>query len=94
MSATFADIELRDNYQEALRDLIEAKIEGKEVIQVTEAEQPVMDIMAALKQSIEQARALRKPMVKATGKKPKEEVAASGQAAATDEKPVRARKRA
>ncbi len=49
--------------------MIEAKMAGKEVVQVAEEEKPVVDIMTALKQSIEQAKAKKKPMEKAKGRK-------------------------
>ena len=67
MSASFADLSLSDKYNEALKEIIQAKIEGKEVVTYEEAERPVVDIMTALKQSIEEAKARRQPMVKATG---------------------------
>ena len=70
MSTSLDKIELEDHYHAALREMIQAKIEGKEIITVEEEEQPVVDIMQALKQSIEQAKTQKKPMVKATGKKP------------------------
>lgn len=69
MSTSFDKIELKDRYHDALRDMILAKVEGKEVVSVTEEEKPVTDIMSALKQSIEQAKKQKKPMKKATGKK-------------------------
>jgi len=69
MSKKFADIELKDRYGDALREMIDAKIEGKEIVTVEEEEQPVVDIMSALKASIEQAKTEKKPMKKATGKK-------------------------
>jgi DNA end-binding protein Ku len=69
MSKQFADIEMKDNYQDALRSMIQAKIDGKEIVTVTEEETPVVDIMTALKASIEKA---RKPMEKAKGSKAKE----------------------
>lgn len=69
MSTTLDKIELEDQYHGALREMIQAKIEGKEIITVEEEEKPVVDIMQALKQSIEQAKTQKKPMVKATGKK-------------------------
>lgn len=72
MTTKLEDIELKDRYREALRDMIIAKVEGKEVVSVTEEERPVVDIMTALKQSIEQAKAEKKPMKKATGKKKEE----------------------
>jgi len=43
-------------------------VEGKEIVTVAEEARPAVDIMTALKQSIEQAMAQRQPMVKATGK--------------------------
>ncbi len=69
MSKQFVDIEMKDNYQDALRSMIQAKIEGKEVVTVQEEEAPVVDIMTALKASIEKA---KKPMEKAKGAAAKE----------------------
>ena len=74
MSTSFDKIELNDRYHDALRDMIIAKIEGKEVVTVVEEEKPVVDIMSALKESIEQAKKQKKPMKKATGKKEAEMV--------------------
>ncbi len=68
MSMSLSDIELRDGYMEALKGLVQAKIDGKEIITVEEEEKPVVDIMTALKASIEQAKSSKKPMKKATGK--------------------------
>ena len=43
----------RDRYQEALRELVEAKIEGRRVASPPVVEQPpVIDLMAALKRSL------------------------------------------
>ncbi len=67
MSMSLSDIELRDGYMEALKGLVQAKIDGKEIITVEEEEKPVVDIMTALKASIEQAKSSKKPMKKATG---------------------------
>lgn len=64
MSKQFVDIEMKDNYQDALRAMIKAKIDGKEIITVQEEEVPVVDIMTALKASIAKA---KKPMEKAKG---------------------------
>jgi DNA end-binding protein Ku len=69
MSTTLGKIELTDHYYGAIKDMIDAKVEGKEIITVEEEEKPVVDIMTALKQSIDQAKGQKKPMVKATGKK-------------------------
>lgn len=70
MAKQFVDIPMKDNYQDALRDMIQAKIEGKEIVVLKEEETPVVDIMAALKASIEQAK--KKPMEKAKGPAVKE----------------------
>ena len=87
MSRSMADIELKDGYHDALKAIVAAKIAGKEVVAVEEEERPVVDIMTALKQSIEQATAQRKPMVRATGKrkaaKPEAPVVAAAKTAKT-----------
>jgi DNA end-binding protein Ku len=69
MTKQFVDIEMKDHYQDALRAMIKAKIDGKEFVSVQEEETPVVDIMTALKASIEKA---KKPMEKAKGKQAKE----------------------
>ena len=65
MTKKFKDLTLEDKYNSALKDMITAKIEGKEIVSITEEEPDVVDIMTALKQSIEQAKADKKPMEKA-----------------------------
>ena len=70
MAKQFVDIPMTDNYQGALREMIQAKIEGKEIVVLKEEETPVVDIMSALKASIEQAK--KKPMEKAKGPAAKE----------------------
>ncbi len=69
MSKKFNELTLEDKYNNALRDVIDSKIEGKEVVIATEEEPEVVDIMTALKQSIEDAKKDKKPMekVKADG---------------------------
>ena len=69
MATTLEELDLTDRYRDALREMIDAKIAGKEVVSSPEEEKPVVDIMAALKQSIEQAKAKKKPMEKAKGEK-------------------------
>ncbi|MFQ5512228.1 MAG: Ku protein [Candidatus Krumholzibacteriia bacterium] len=69
MATTLGKIEMKDRYHGALREMIDAKVKGKEIVTVEEEEKPVVDIMTALKQSIEQAKKQKKPMVKAIGKK-------------------------
>jgi DNA end-binding protein Ku len=69
MSSTLSEIDLTDHYRDALREMIEAKVAGREVVSVQEEEKPVVDIMTALKQSIEQTKAKKKPMERAKGLK-------------------------
>lgn len=66
MVKQFVDIEMKDNYTIELKKMIDAKIAGKEIVSVVEEEPVVVDIMTALKASIEQAK--KKPMEKAKGK--------------------------
>jgi len=76
MASTLKDMDLTDRYSDALREMIEAKIAGREVVTVAEEQKPVVDIMTALRQSIEQTKAKKRPMEKAKGeKKPAVEVA-------------------
>ncbi len=66
MTVKFSSITLDDHYTRELKKIIQAKIEGREVVVVEEAEPEVVDIMTALKESI--ARARQKPMERAKGK--------------------------
>ncbi|HEV2905379.1 MAG TPA: Ku protein [Pyrinomonadaceae bacterium] len=87
MITTFADIDTVDHYHEALRKLIDSKIKGKKVTEFEKYEEPPsMDIMTALKKSLQASS--RKPMVKA-------EPAAKKKAALTlvKSKPATAKKR-
>src|SRR5687768_1851957 len=69
MTADLSEIDMTDRYRDALREMIEAKIAGREVVAAPETEKPVVDIMTALKQSIEQTKAKKKPMERAKGEK-------------------------
>jgi DNA end-binding protein Ku len=69
MTTKFSKIEMKDHYFDALKSIIDAKIAGKEIVTVTEEEPEVVDIMTALKASIDQAK--KKPMEKAKGTKAK-----------------------
>ncbi|HET7179340.1 MAG TPA: Ku protein [Chryseosolibacter sp.] len=73
MRMRFADIEMVDHYTEALKTIIDAKIAGKEVVMVAEEAPEVVDIMQALKASIDAAK--KKPMEKAKGETAKKEKA-------------------
>lgn len=87
MSSSLKEIDLTDRYRDALREMIEAKIAGREVVSSPEEEKPVVDIMTALKQSIEATKAKKKPMERARGEK-KEAVAP------VEAKPVKKKKAA
>jgi DNA end-binding protein Ku len=69
MASTLKEMDLTDRYSDALREMIEAKVAGKEVVAVAEEQKPVIDRMTALKQSIEKTKAAKKPMEKAKGEK-------------------------
>ena len=68
MSKHVGDIDMSDRYHDALLEMIDAKVKGQDVVTAIEEEKPVVDIMTALKQSLEQAKESRKPMVTAKGK--------------------------
>jgi DNA end-binding protein Ku len=53
----------KDNFQENLKQLIETKLEGGEVAAVEKPKKlaPVVDLMAALKQSLAQMEGKKKP---------------------------------
>jgi DNA end-binding protein Ku len=65
MVRKFSQIKMEDHYYDALKEIIDAKIQGKEIVSVEEKEPEVIDIMTALKASIEKAK--KKPMEKAKG---------------------------
>jgi DNA end-binding protein Ku len=69
MATKLDSLDLSDKYHDALKAVIEARIKGREIVTVKEEEKPVVDIMTALKQSIELAKSHKKPMEKAKGKK-------------------------
>jgi DNA end-binding protein Ku len=62
MAGDFDPEDFKDNYREALQEVIDAKVEGREVVQpeeVEEAPAAAVDLMAALKASVDRARAAR-----------------------------------
>jgi DNA end-binding protein Ku len=65
MTTTLEEIDMSDQYHEALKKLIESKIKGKKTVEFETVEDlPRLDIMSALKKSLQAS--ARKPMVKAT----------------------------
>jgi DNA end-binding protein Ku len=69
MGSTLGELDLSDRYRDALRELLDAKIAGREVVATEEVVQPVTDILAALQQSLASAKLKRKPMERARGTK-------------------------
>jgi DNA end-binding protein Ku len=69
MATTFGAMKLENKYNDAVREMVQAKIAGKEIVAIEEVEPEVVDIMTALKQSIEQAKGKKKPMEKVTAEK-------------------------
>jgi DNA end-binding protein Ku len=62
MAGSFKADEFTDNYRTALQEVIDAKVEGREVLQPEEAEEApaaAVDLMAALKASVERAKKAR-----------------------------------
>ena len=74
MTKSLSDIEIKDTYHAAVKEMIQAKVEGKEVVMAGEDEvKPVVDIMTALRESIEAAKGDAKPLERATGEAEAEE---------------------
>jgi DNA end-binding protein Ku len=77
MSGEFDPEQFTDNYREALQSVIEAKVEGREIVETEEAQPStgnVVDLMSALRASVEAAKQGRgapteAPAKKATAKK-------------------------
>ena len=58
LSTKFEDIEFEDRYRDALMEMVDDKIAGKETVSLGDEidDTPVVDIMSALKKSIEEAK--------------------------------------
>jgi DNA end-binding protein Ku len=75
MAGSFQADDFTDNYRAALQEIIDAKVEGREVVQPEEAEEEpaaAIDLMAALKASVERAKKARgedEPAKKAPAKR-------------------------
>lgn len=61
MTGEFDPAQYRDEYREALQQIIDAKIEGKETVEIEQPEEggKLIDLMAALEASVNAARAAR-----------------------------------
>src|SRR5689334_21068303 len=85
MTAEFDPASYKDEYREALETIIEAKVEGKETVEIEEPEESgkLIDLMAALEASVNAAKAARessadKPVSVSEAKEKKAAKAASG----------------
>jgi DNA end-binding protein Ku len=105
MTGEFDPAEYRDEYRDALMQVIESKIEGREVVEVETTEEPtkLVDLMAALQASVTAATSSRdskgKPVSVAEAKEKRAAKAAKGKAATKkdeepEERPARRRKSA
>jgi DNA end-binding protein Ku len=106
MTGEFDPAQYRDEYREALMQVIESKIEGRQVVEVEEPEEPtkLVDLMAALQASVNAATSAReartgKPVSVSEAKekraaKSKKAAAATAKPEAEDERPARRRKSA
>lgn len=88
MAGEFDPADYHDAYREALQQVIEAKVAGKEVVrpEAPEEAKPAVDLMAALRASVEAAKKERE------GAKPAAGQAAAGKAE-KDEKPEKTEKK-
>jgi DNA end-binding protein Ku len=105
MTGEFDPAQYRDEYREALMQVIESKIEGRETVEVEAPSEPtkLVDLMAALQASVTAAASARDAKAKPVSvAEAKEKRAASGKAAAKkaapeeerEERPARRRKSA
>ena len=106
MTGEFDPAEYRDEYRDALMQVIESKVEGRETIEMDKPEEPtkLVDLMAALQASVTAATSARdtkgKPVSVAEAKEKRAAKAAKGKATTTkksaepEERPARRRKSA
>jgi DNA end-binding protein Ku len=103
MTGEFDPAEYRDEYRDALMQVIESKIEGRETVEIEAPEEPtkLVDLMAALQASVSAATTSRdakaKPVSVAEAKEQraaKKAKAAPAKGEAEEERPTRRRKSA
>ncbi|HVX47610.1 MAG TPA: Ku protein [Mycobacteriales bacterium] len=100
MSGDFDPGEYHDEYREAVQAVVDAKIEGREVVAATEEEPEggeVLDLMAALRKSVDDAKSKRSGAAKSepkkeTAKKPAPKTAAKSAAKKAPAKKAAAKK--
>ena len=95
MTGEFDPAQYKDEYREALETIIQAKVEGKETVEIEEPEETgnLIDLMAALEASVTAAKATRaagteEPVSVADAREAKEAAAAAG---AKAKRPARAK---
>ena len=72
MAAEFDPGELTSEYRSQLRELLEAKLEGREIaVPEPVVEAPVIDLMEALKRSVAEAKGRKAGADKTAAKKPR-----------------------
>jgi len=69
MATNLGSLKLENKYNDAVREMVKAKIAGQEIVAIEVEEPEVVDIMTALKQSIERAKGKKKPMEKVSAEK-------------------------
>src|ERR1700761_1953883 len=97
MAGSFKPEEFTDNYREALQEVIDAKVEGREVVQPEETEEApaaAVDLMAALRASVERAKKARGEEPAAKKPSPIKKAAAPAKKAAAAKKATPAKKAA
>ena len=101
MTGEFDPAEYHDEYREALMQVIESKIEGREVVEVETTEEPtkLVDLMAALQASVSAATTARdskreKPVSVAEAKEKRATKKTAKKDEAEEERPARRRKSA
>jgi DNA end-binding protein Ku len=80
LAADFDPSALESQYRQDLRAMLEAKLAGEEIKrpEPVEDEAPVVDLMEALRQSVDEAQKQKKPSSRAKAKTPRKRAAAAG----------------
>jgi DNA end-binding protein Ku len=96
MTGDFDPAQYRDEYREALMQVIESKIEGRETVEVEPAEEPtkLVDLMAALQASVNAATASRTKPVSVDDAKAARKAIVDDEARTEAKPPARKRKTA
>jgi DNA end-binding protein Ku len=78
LAADFDPSTLESQYRQDLRAMLEAKLDGQEIKrpEPVEEEAPVIDLMEALRQSVDEAQKQKKPAAKTKAKTPRKRAAA------------------